>query len=271
MAIIKYNQNAYESGEYYLARLQDEVNRNFTVLLNLLSSYWKSTVDGPNYARSMKAMAIALSQIRLALNDIYDDNQWSNTRGEFVEQVVRSMAFPDGAPNLERSDVEFRAFLVSVIKLYFKGSIPQAITGALELLTNSTVVVRECFLEARKPNSGYDISDQFTFEIDVYLANPAAYNVNMSDRNVRILLGIMRPAHTLYRLRNIVQDEYTGNIGFPSSGTNPPHAVKVLESPTYDSSTGMYEDFRKFSLGVSGIDTLGAKSSVAVVGESHSI
>jgi len=271
MAIIRYNQNAYESGEFYLARLQDEVNRNFTVLLNLLSSYWKSTVDGPNYARSMKAMAIALSQIRLALNDIYDDNQWSNTRGEFIEQVIRSMAFPDGAPNLEKSDVEFRSFLVSVVKLYFKGSVPVAIQGALELLTNSTVVVRECYLEARQPGSGYDISDQFTFEIDVYLANPSAYNVNMSDRNVRILLGVMRPAHTLYKLRNILQDEYTGNIGLQSSPNAVPSSEKILDLDSPSSHAGMYEDYRKFSLGVSGVDQLGAKSAILVSAEMHTI
>lgn len=269
MSIIKYNNNAYEGGEYYLARLQDETTKTFSVLLNLLSSYWKSTSDGPNYTRSLKAISIALSQIRLSLNDILDDTRWNSTRGEFIDQVVKSMVMPGTAVNLESSDVEFRSFLANLVALYFKGSIPETIKGGVELITKSPVVVKEAYKEARLPGSGYDISDEFSFDIEVTLSSPSAMNTALNDRNIRILLQIIRPAHTIYRLKNVLRDEYLGNI-IPPGGTKYPNSNKVLDSaPENAVLDERYEDFRKFSLGVSNVDLFGAKKPLLVTGEAH--
>jgi hypothetical protein len=268
MAIIKQNVNAYESGEVYLARLQNEVNREFGVLFTLLSSYWKSNVDGPNYARNLKAISICLSQIKIALDDVLADNKFSATRTEYLYQVVTNLLFPESAPNLESTDDDFRSFLVSIISVYFKGSTPEAIQEGIELLTSGTVRISEDIQSLSKSAYGYDISNEFTFTVDIYLNEESGVNTILSDHNIRILLSVIKPAHTLYRLKYILRDEYEGNRTTFEVGS-PFEPNKVLDKPIVSTDQYRYADFRRFSLGVFGIDPFGAKQNHAVVDELH--
>ena len=267
MAIIRLNFDAYEAGEEYLVRLADESDRNFRLLLALLSSYWRSTIDGPNYARHLKASAIALAQLRLSLDDLMVDTSYKTTRTEYLYQTLTSLLFPgtDGAPDLQKSDVEFREFLNEVVKLYFAGSVPGTVQKAVELVTESTVIVRECSIESRKPGSGYDISDEFSMDIDVILPTPSTIDSILADRNVRLILNLVRPAHTLFRTRYILQDSWLG----ASVSTNGAIPDKIHDKATFSLSSYSYEDFRKFVDGVDGIDPLGAKQSHSIIGEDH--
>lgn len=266
MAVVRVNFNNYEDGEEYRYRLFDEAERNFKIFLTLLSSYWQSTIDGPNYAREIKAMAIELARIRLTLEEVRTDTEFRQTRTEFLYQNLTSLLFPqrDGAPNLGGGDVDFRDFLVEIIKIYFKGSVPDSIASAVDLVTSGKVEVREAFKEAREPGSGFDISDQFTFLVDVILDSPGATDVFLADQNIRILLNIIRPAHTLYRLKFILKDEYVGNQDPDTDQVN-----KVLDSFTFALSNYGYEDFRRFVEGIDTVDPLGMKKSVSVTGEVH--
>lgn len=270
MAIIRVNSNDYESGEVYLSKLSAEVEKEFIILRSLLSSYWKSKVDGPIYARNLKAVAISLSQIKLALDEIFSDNQYSITRTEFIYQVVTNLVFPFESPDLGTNDDDFRSFLQQVILFYFKGSVPSSIEEGIKLLTSSDVKIIEAYEAARKKGSGYDISDQFTFAIDVILTDRNQYNTMMLDRNIRILMSVLRPAHTLYKTKYILKDEYLGQSKPPITGT-PARPHKVIDSYFADVSSKTYEDFRKFILGVKDIDVDGFKTSVRVNNESVTI
>lgn len=267
MAIVRINFNTYEAGEEYLNRLNDEADKHFKVFLALLSSYWQSTIDGPNYTREIKAMALALARVRLSLDDVRSDTYYATTRTDFLYQMVTSILFPQkaGAPDPQLADLDFRDFLLKIIDIYFAGSVPSSIKKSAELFVNGTVVVRENFLEARNPASGLDISDEFGFDIDVFLASPGATDVFLADKNIRILLNIIRPAHTLYRLRFILQDVYTGQQNLDEFQPN-----KVTDTFTFDLSNYGYEDFRKFVEGVERIDVLGTKRAVFVTNEDHS-
>lgn len=262
MAIIRVNFNAYEDGEEYRNRLINEANSQLRFFLRLLSSYWQSTIDGPNYVRELKAMSLELSRIRLALEDIRTDGYYTSTRGEFIYQVITTVVFPNRqAPNMGWSDIEFKNFLINVIKIYFKGSIPSSIKEAVELITNGTVIVTENY---RDPTS--DISDQFGFNVDVLLDKIGDVNLFLADRNIRILLGIIRPAHTLYRLSFILQEEYMGQKD-PDPDVNKPY--KVVDALNWIMDNYGYEDFRKFWDGIDGIDLFGTKQPIQVTGESH--
>ena len=267
MAIIRVNQNLFEGGEEWENRLLLAADEEFQILLKLLSSYWQSTIDGPNYARELKAMAIAIARIRLTLGDIQNDTYYVATRTEFLYQIITSVVFPnpqtDGVPDLQKTDVDFRTFLQNVIAIYFKGSIPDSIKKAVELITGGTVTAREAFLEARKPGSGYDISDEFGFEVEVLLPNPGSIDVFLADKNIRILLNIIRPAHTLLRVKYVLRDSYNGQ----KTKTNP---HKVNDSFAFNLSNYDYEDFRKFVSGIYGVDPGGIRRSVDVVAEDHS-
>ena len=264
MAIVRVNLNAYEDGEEYLTRLSQEVDKNFRIFLAMLSSYWLSTVDGPNYARELKAMAIAMARIRISMDDIRSDTDYRTTRGEFLYQVLTSMLFPGEAADPGYSDVDFANFLGELVKVYFKGSVPASVQNVVELVTGGMkVLVTEDFREARKSGSGFDISDEFTFNVDVFLPSPGSIDVFLAERNIRILLGIIRPAHTLYRLKFVLQDEYVGQ----RTDLQP---EKVVDSFGFNLSNYGYEDFRKFVDGVLGLDLLGVKKPVHVSGEDHS-
>lgn len=270
MAIIRVSFDAFEEGEQYRFRLVEEANRVFRIFLTLLSSYWQSTIDGPNYAREVKAMSLELARIRLALEDVRTDTYYSGTRSDFLYQVLTSMLFPEqkpGAPNPGLLDLDFREFLTKVLEIYFQGSIPDSMKRAVELLTSGQVKVTEAFKEARRPGSGFDISDQFAFIVDVILDSPASTDVILADRNIRILLNIIRPAHTLLRLGFILRDEWFGQKD-PDPDANRPN--KVVDSFRWTLSNYGYEDFRKFVEGVEGVDYLGTKKSVPVVDEDHS-
>jgi hypothetical protein len=268
MAIIRINQTTEESGEEYDARLNAAADVEFKLLLRLLSSYWQSTVDGPNYARELKAMAIALARLRMSLGDIQNDTYFVATRTEFLYQVVTSMVFPnpqsDGVPDLQKTDVDFRTFLQEVIAVYFRGSVPEAVKRAVELITGGTVTVRQAFLEGRKPGSGYDISDEYGFDVEVILPSPGSIDTFLADKNIRILLNIVRPAHTLYRIRYVLQDEYVGQKTKFSPG-------KVKDSMSFDLQNYGYEDYRKFFSGVYGVDAGGASVPINVIAEDHSL
>jgi hypothetical protein len=269
MAVIRVNFNTFEEGEQYLNRLSDEANRNFKIFLTLLSSYWQSTIDGPNYTREIKAMAIELARIRLALDDIRTDTYYNRVRADFLYQVLTSVLFPqrEGPPDTGLSDLDFRDFLLEIVKIYFQGSIPKSMKDAVELFVTGQVRIIEAFEEARIPGSGFDISDQFTFCIDVIVDSPGSTDVFLADKNIRILLNIIRPAHTLYKLRFILEDEYLGQKD-PDPDVNKPD--KITDTFSFVLSCYGYEDFRRFVEGVEGIDLLGTKKAVPITGEDHS-
>lgn len=263
MAIVRVNFDSFEEGEEYRNRLDLEARTNFNIFLSLLSSYWQSSVEGPNYTRELKAMSIALAQLRLALEEVRADTAYDQTRADFLYQTVTSVLFPKEAPDSGLGDLDFRDFLNQIIKIYFQGSIPLSMKQAVELFTGPGVIIREAFKESENPASGLDISDQFSFAFDVILTAPGAVDVISADRNIKIVLGIIRPAHTLYKIKYILQDAYGGQ----QSASNP---HKITDTFSFVLSNYGYEDFRRNVAGVAGIDPLGVKKSVSVIGEDHS-
>jgi len=274
MPNIRINQTAYESGEEYNNRLLVESQREFTILLSLLSSYFTSTIDGPNYARNLKAMAIAMARVRLTLSDIQNDTYFAATRGEFLWQVLTVMLFPKtfsypngAAPTIDQTDIEFRTFLQQIVSIYFKGSITPSIQEAVELVVGGNIVVNQNYLLARQPGSGLNISDEFGFSIDIFLPFVNNIDIILADRNIRLLLQIIRPAHTIYSLKYIFQDAYTGQQQPLGINGVSPQPNKVTDSFTCVLSNYGYEDFRKFTGGVEGLDNLGSKKAISVVDE----
>jgi hypothetical protein len=268
MAIVRVSFDAYEAGEQYEGRLISEANNIFQVFLSMLSSYWQSTIDGPNYARELKTMSVELARVRLALDDVRSDVKYSATRTEFLYQVVSSVMFPadPGVPNPGLSDQDLKQLLLSILDIYFQGSVPASMKAAAELFVNADVTVREAFLEARKPGSGYDISDEYGFEIDVLFGSLQGVDVLLSDRMMRILLNIIRPAHTLLRIKYVLQDVWNGQ-GDPDPTKD--NLAKIADSFRFVLSSYGYEDIRRFVDGVRGVDDLGTKVPQSVVNEPH--
>ena len=142
-------------GKEWNLRVLQRAQTIFSALLSLLPSNYVSTIQGPNYSVEMKAVAVELAKIELALEDISLDIDFSKTRPEFLYSIVGYLVFLNGKlPPLEFNDEEFRVFLLNLIRIYFQGSIPKAMQEAADLFFSGANEVLENFLLVRLGASG---------------------------------------------------------------------------------------------------------------------
>jgi hypothetical protein len=255
------NYTIEQSGKEYNLRLLGRAQSILSTLLGLLPSNYISTIQGPNYTNELKAVAVELARIELSLEDVGRDRSFPTTRSDFLYSIVGYLLLLNGKlPPLAFDDVEFRNFLLALVGIYFQGSVPKSMSDAVALFfKNDAIQVTENFLLVRAGASGYDISDQFGFQVDVLTGGAFPTDVFALDSATRILLDIIRPAHTLFRIRYIFTDRYKPNDTFG----------KVLDSMRWHLSAYWYDDFRSYWAGIRDRNRLGAKKSQAVTGEPH--
>ncbi len=264
------NHTISQTGREYNLRLQQRAQAIFTTLLNLLPSNYISAIAGPNYTLELKAVAVELARIELSLEDIDTDRSVVTTRTDFLYSIIGYFIFLNGKlPTTEFSDEGFRKFLVGLIRIYFQGSTPKSISDLATLLLSGDVQVTENFLLVRQGASGLDISDQFGFNINVVIPTGGSFPVNLFqvDSTLRMLLDIIRPAHTLYKIRYIFSDTHNPNT---DTNTNTDTTGKILDAMRWSLAMYEYEDLRSYWNGVRDRDRLGVKENQIVVSEDHS-
>ncbi len=252
-----------QSGKEFQTRLLQRAQGIFGTLLKLLASNYVSGVQGPSYTMELKAMAVEMARLELSLEDVNSDRSLPETRSELLYQVMGYLLFLNGKlPPAEFDDQEFKAFLIAVLDIYFKGSVPLAIRETAALFLTGDVSVTENFLLIRQGASGFDISDQFGFQIDLTVPEGGALPQTIFDydASLRLLLNIVRPAHTLFRIRYIFQDTYAPNG--PSR--------KILDEARWSMASYYYDDLRRYVGGVRDRDRLGVKVNEPVTDENHS-
>jgi hypothetical protein len=254
------NRTVDQTGREYNLRLLQRAQSIFSQLLNLLPSNYTASVEGPNYTLELKAVAVELARLELSLEDIYTDNGYSTTRPDFLYTIVGYFVFLNGRlPSLEFSDAEFRNVLLNLIRIYFQGSIPKSMADVVNLFMTGDIAVTENFLLLRNGGGGLDISDQFGFDVDIQIPIGGGFpdNVFQADATIRQILDIVRPAHTLYRIRYIFRDSYA------------PPGGKIEDAMRWAMASYYYEDFRAYWGGIRDQDRLGQKTNMSVVAESH--
>lgn len=262
------NYTIQESGKEYNLRLLRRAQAIFTTLLNLLPSSYVSAVQGPNYTIALKAVAVEIARMELALEDVRSDYNFAlttqaQTRSDFLYSIIGYLALVNGQiPPLQWDDETFRTFLINLIRIYFQGSIPESMKDVVDLFFSGNVTVTEDFLLVRKGAAGYDISDEFTFQIDITAPPGGGFppDVFANDSATRLILDLVRPAHTLFRIRYIFTDQYIPNDVF--------HII--LDAVRMALGAYYYEDFRSYWVGIRNRDRLGKKTNMAVSGEDHS-
>lgn len=248
-------------GQEYQQRLVLRASVIFKTLLGLLPSIWVSTVQGPNYTVELKAMAVELAKIELALEDVNGDLSFDATRTEFLYSIIGYLVFLGGKvpASLASDDVELRKLMIALISIYFQGSTPTALRDVVDLVMTQPFEFRENFLLVRQGVSGLDISDQWGFQVVVEGNQfpPDLFNLQQA---LKTILDITRPAHTLYTIRYIFADGYN---------PNEPEG-KVLDAMKWRMANYYYDDFRSYWGGVAGQDRLGRKTNWSVLAEDHS-
>jgi hypothetical protein len=244
------------SGKEYNLRVLQRAQTIFSALLNLLPSNYISGVEGPNYTLELKAVAVELAKIELALEDVSSDAGYTYTRTDFLYSIIGYLTFLNGRlPTLEFDSEEFRQFLLNLIRIYFQGSIPKSIKDAVGLFLTEDYEVTENFLLEREGASDFDISDQFGFQISVLTNGQFPPGIFQIQSAIRTIVDIIRPAHTLFSIRYIFEDDDSG---------------KITDQSRWRLASYYYEDFRSYWTGLRYIDRLGKKENQAVAGESHS-
>lgn len=257
------NFNIFRRGKEYNLRLTQRAQVIFTGLLGLLPSNYASSIQGPQYTIELKAVAVELARIELALEDIDLDRDFNATRSDFLYSIIGYLVFLNGRlPPLEFDDEEFRAFLLNLIAIYFQGSVPQSMRDAAELFFDgNTLTVLENFLLTRAGASGFDISDQFGFQVNVDTGGVFPEDALTLEGSLRTILDVIRPAHTLFRIRYIFTDDYIPNED---------EGGVILDAYRWRLSNYYYEDFRSYWSGIRDRDRLGKKGNCVVTGEDHS-
>jgi hypothetical protein len=236
------NHTIQQSGKEYNYRLLQRGQAILNSLLLALPSTYLSTIQGPNYTIELKAVAAELARLELALEDVSDDQTVATVRSDFLYATIGYLIFLNGKlPKKSFSDEEFRKFLINLIRIYYQGSIPKSITELARLLISDDVIVRENFLLVRQNASGLDISDQWGFSIDVPIQGPVPEDLFDTESTLRLIADVIRPAHTLFRLRYIFTDTYT---------PNPDDGGTILDQMSWRMSVYHYEDVRRYWGGV---------------------
>jgi hypothetical protein len=129
----------------------------------------------------------------------------------------------------------------------------------VQLFFSGALTFTENFLQARLPNSGFDISDEFGFQVDVTDTTTGFPEDTFTlEANVRLILNIIRPAHTLFKIRYVFTDTYNPNGG-----------LGILDSSRSSMFSYNYEDFRVYENGLLDLDRMGRKINQLVIGEDH--
>ncbi len=251
------NHTVLQKGKEFEALLVQRAQVILTNLINLLPSNYLSTVQGPNYTTMLKGLAVELARVELSLEGVFSDLSFQTCRSDYLHQVCGCLAFFARQPHTDVfTDNDYKQFLIAVLKIYFKGSLPSSVAEAAKLFF-SNVTVTENYLLVQGKQSGYDISDQFGFQLTFDSLSRFPADFLAVDYNLRLLLSIIKPAHTLYQIRHIFKDS------FPSEGPGAKQDTARWELSNYH-----YDDVRKFWPGLDSQDLLGAKRSV-IIRESH--
>ncbi len=259
---LRLNSTVIQAGKEFNLRLVQRASAIFSTLLNLLPSTYLSTVEGPNYTVDLKAVALELARLELALEDVDRDRSFPTTRSEFLYSIVGYLLFLNGRlPTVQFDDAEFRKFMLSVLRIFFQGSIPQSMVDAVKLFVGEGVTVTENFLLVRQGASGLDISDQWGFMVTLDSDNSFPPDLFNMDSSLRRLLDVLRPAHTLFKIRYLFTDIYK---------PNPDQGGTILDTMRWRMSMYYYEDFRKYCDGIQDRDRAGHKVNQKVQAEDHS-
>lgn len=209
----------------------------------VLPSNYVATTNGPWYSLQFQAMAEQLAEIQINASELAADCAWDFTRPDFLWDLLGGLVFPtatdkSGIPWVD-GDVDYRAFLITMVELLLQGATKNAIQGGIEALDpNVTAYVTERYLESspRDPNGGYTIADQFALDILIDVGNQFPTSGALLERNVGLVLRALKPAHVICSYSVLFRDNF-------------PTPITDNDAPTWDVDQYQYEDTRKSCLG----------------------
>ena len=227
------------SGQEYESKVKALAEKTLKTFMGLLPSNYVSQVKGPFYTMQFQAAAEEMARIQVSASEVFSDSDYDFTRPEFIHQILRSLIFrrQDGNNPTISGDISYREFLKGMVALLLAGGTKLTIEQAVGLLTDDLMSVVEASIERRSdPKSGYALSDEFLYEVNISVANGTQFPVDpvTLQENLKLVLDVLAPAETIYEYRHVFQDSL----------------VPVFtDSLSMDLNAHYYDDFRRYWLG----------------------
>jgi len=234
------------TGKGYDLAVQTRATAIQSSLQGFLASNYRATIPSPEYAKFLRSISFELAKLTVGLEELSADIDFGEVRPEFLFQTVAYYIFRDGdLPDLELSDEGFREFLLTILEIFFQGSTPESIRDAVRLFTEENFTLKENFVEARSPTSPLDISDQFGFTVEFDLQNgqfpPDLFTLQ---DNINLLIKIVKPAHTLFTVSYLFQDDYSGPVDDDGNVALDDVSLALVDR--------RYDDVRRYCKGMAG-------------------
>ena len=248
--------------QQYLDSVQETIGLLMTEYMeDLTASNYVSQVTGSNYTIQYQALIRSIALLTIQAEETALDGNYKFTRTEFLYQIFGMLVFPEfdrGIPVIP-GDVSYRDFLQKMVDLLLGPATAENNRQGIQIMTDALVTITEKVLAG--PDSGWDMTHQFEFEVDVegkgtwtvtdietgektivevdfgtgFPENPFLLEstVRVLQRNADLVLTALKPAHTIYSYRHLFRDV-----------TN-----ELSDSMSWEACYYYYEDFRKYCEG----------------------
>jgi hypothetical protein len=205
-----------------------------SILLQRLPSNYNKVVES-NMGLLFRAISEELQRFQDSLTGVNMDASFASVRPEFLYQNFAAYLFLGNrsaiGPTLTEN--EYRDFLQKVKKAYLHGARKDAIEQSLADILGLSVVVRELYLEARKPNSPYGLKDTHRMLCDILMESEWDRPVGDLLKEISFYTSLIKPAHALLTTRLVWLDTvgiaggcYPGDfIGADANGSVPQYDV----------------------------------------------
>ena len=250
----------FPDNKEFRREVRDESINLLSQIEGLLPSNYPKDFN-TNQAIFNRTIARELARIRWSNNAINNDKEYTETRIEYLQQILGERLFlTEQIAPANYNDETFRNYLISIKSAYLKGSKKEYIEDLASEFIGQQVNIRELYLLAREPGSSLDVSDTNMMVVDVLVEDSlrAGYNINSLLNDLDFFVNLVRPAHVLYDTRliwaeqidvNKIHDIYFGDTGggcIPSYIFDPFQestllALQVFILPNSQGATGIID------------------------------
>lgn len=215
---------------YSETTIMDRGRQLASLLLQKLPSNYSKILE-TNQGLLYRAVAEEMQRFEDSLTGVSMDASFEAVRPEMLYQNFAAYLFLGNKAAISPtiSEADYRDFLQKVKRAYLRGSKKESIEESLEDILGLTVVLRELYREARKPNSPYSVKDTHRMLCDILMDDTWDRPVGDLLQEISYYTGLIRPAHTLLETRLVWTDRlgaaggcYPGDLLAPdANGTVP--------------------------------------------------
>lgn len=172
---------------------------------NIASNYSRS--KSTSFYGHHKAISLELSRFQDSFNDLNLDRRYDTLRPLYLYEKLGYLLDTEPVTGLSHDD--YRRLLLSLISIFFKGSLKSSIEEGVALFLGTDVKIVEVVF-----TKGADISDQFVFTADIII-NEQFTGVDLIalSNNLKHVFNLVKPAHVFVVQRFSWSDSFDFQAG----------------------------------------------------------